>query len=139
MDERSEYGQKIFGELMGEKKAAAFREHVSSTGFASEIWRLARDFAFADIWGREGLERKHRSLVTLGILIATRQTLELKNHIRIAVRNGLTVRELEEVLLQCLPCLGFPPVATAATAMIETLQELGLDLRSKTAEETGLL
>ncbi len=139
MNERAEYGLKVFGEIMGEEKAAAFRANAESTGFASGIGRLARDFAFADVWGRDGLERKQRSLVTMGILIATRQTLELKNHVRIAVRNGLTVRELEEVLFQCLPYLGFPAVASATTVMLETLRELGLETETKTSEERGLL
>ena len=85
------------------------------------------------------MERKQRSLVTIAVLIATRQTHELKNHVLIAVRNGLTVRELEEVLFQCLPYLGFPAVATATTQMLETLRELGLETESKTSEERGLL
>jgi 4-carboxymuconolactone decarboxylase len=85
------------------------------------------------------LERKQRSLVTIAVLIATRQNHELKNHVRIAVRNGLTVRELEEVLFQCLPYLGFPAVATATTQMLEALRELGLETESKTSEEQGLL
>ena len=139
MDERSEYGLKVFGEIMGEDKAAGLRAAANGTGFASGIGRLAIGQAFADVWGRDGLERKQRSLVTLAILIATRQTLELKNHVRIAVRNGLTVRELEEVLFQAIPYLGFPAVASATTVMIETLRELGLDTESKTSEERGLL
>ena len=90
--------------------------------------------------GRDGLERKQRSLVTLGILIANRQALELKNHVRIAVANGLTPRELEEVLIQSIPYVGFPAVASATTAMIETLREMGLDLKqTRTSEERGLL
>jgi 4-carboxymuconolactone decarboxylase len=51
----------------------------------------------------------------------------------------LTVRELEEVLIQCVPYLGFPAVATATTEMLETLRELGLETDSKTSEERGLL
>ena len=139
MDERLEYGLKVFGEIMGEDKAAGLRAAASSKGFASGIGKIAIGTAFADVWGRDGLERKQRSLVTLAILIATRQTLELKNHVRIAVRNGLTVRELEEVLIQAVPYLGFPAVASATTVMIETLRELGLDTETKTSEERGLL
>lgn len=139
MDEKTEYGLKVYSEIMGEDKAATYRESVGSQSFASGVGDLALQYAFADVWGREGMERKYRSLITLAILIATRQSLELKNHVRIGVRNGLTVREFEELLIQCAPYLGFPAVATATTCVLETLRELGLETESKTSEERGLL
>jgi 4-carboxymuconolactone decarboxylase len=139
MNDHSERGLKVFGEIMGEDNAKALRAAAEGSGFASGIARLAVDYVFADVWARDGLERKQRSLVTIAVLIATQQTHELRNHVRIAIRNGLTVRELEEVLFQCLPYLGFPAVATATTQMLETLRELGLETESKTSEEQGLL
>lgn len=139
MTQLSEKGLKVFGEIMGEEKAVALRKSASSTGFGAAIAGLAVNYAFADVWGRDGMERKQRSLVTLGILIATRQSLEIKNHVRIAIRNGLTVRELEEVLIQSVPYVGFPAVASASTVVLETLRELGLDTESQTSEEKGLL
>ena len=139
MNQRTEYGLKVFSELMGEKAAETLRGAAGAGGFGAAMSNLALNFAFADVWGRDGLERKQRSLVTLGILIATRQILEFKNHVRIGVRNGLTVRELEEVLIQAVPYAGFPAVASASTALIETLRELGLDKQAKTSEEQGLL
>jgi 4-carboxymuconolactone decarboxylase len=139
IEEKREYGLKVFGEIMGPEKAAGLREVGDTTGFGSDIARLAVNYAFADVWGSDMLERKQRSFVTLAILIATRQTLELKNHVRIAVANGLTARELEGVLTQCVPYLGFPAVASATSAVIETLRELGIDTVTKTSEERGLL
>ena len=112
---------------------------ATSPDFGSDITKLALKYAFADVWGRDGLERKQRSLITLGLLIATRQTLEIKNHVRIGVRNGLTARELEETLVQCIPYVGFPAIASATTAVIETLRELGIETEAKTSEERGLL
>jgi len=139
MNEKRAYGLKVLGEMMGAPRAAALQAAAESTGFASGISRLAIDHAFADVWGRDGLERKQRSLVTLGILIANRQTSELRNHVRIGVANGLTARELEEVLMQSVPYVGFPAVASATTAVIETLRELGIDMKVQTSEERGLL
>ena len=107
--------------------------------FGSDISALALKYAFADVWGRDGLERKQRSLITLAVLIATRQTSEIRNHVRIGVRNGLTARELEEMLVQCIPYVGFPAVASGMTPVIETLRELGIETQAKTSEERGLL
>ncbi|HEY6868866.1 MAG TPA: carboxymuconolactone decarboxylase family protein, partial [Novosphingobium sp.] len=65
--------------------------------------------------------------------------LELKNHIRIGLTNGLTVREIEEALIQTLPYVGFPAVAGATSAIVEVLREAGLDTQTRTAEERGML
>ena len=52
---------------------------------------------------------------------------------------GLTVRELEELLLQAQPYVGWPAVSTATTAVIEVLRERGLGGVVRTAEERGVL
>lgn len=139
MSDRTERGLQIFGELMGEGVAKGLAGAMGSGGFGAPIAALAADFAFGSVWARDGLERKQRSLVTIGILIAQRQTAELRNHVRIGVANGLTARELEEVLVQAIPYVGFPAVAGATTAVIEALRELGIDADSPTSEERGLL
>lgn len=140
MNDRIERGLQVFAELMGDDRARAMRGVIEQPqGFGAPIARLAAEYAFADVWGRDGLERRQRSLVTLGILIASRQTLELRNHVRIAIANGLTARELEEVLIQSIPYVGFPAVASATTAVVETLRDMGIDLQTKTSEERGLL
>ena len=50
----------------------------------------------------EGLKGRDRSLFTLGILIALRATDELKAHVHIARRNGLSEDETAEVRLRRL-------------------------------------
>ena len=139
MDEKTKYGLQVFGEMMGRDKRERMEGIMTSTDFGAAVTRLALQYAFADVWGRPGLARKERSLVTIGTLIATRQVQELKNHVRIGVTHGLTAAELDEVLVQAVPYIGFPAVASAKSAMLETLRELGLDSASKTPEERGLL
>lgn len=139
MDEKSERGLEVIGGMMGEKFSEGLRAAATSGKFGSAIAQMAIEYAFADVWGRPGLEKKQRSLVVIGVLIAQRQTSELKNHIRIGVANGLTAQDIEEVLIQALPYVGFPCVASATTVVIETLRELGLDPDARTAEERGLL
>lgn len=139
LDEKGERGLDVIGGMMGPQFREALKGAATSGKFAADVARLAIDYAFADVWGREGLEKKQKSLVTLGVLIAQRQTAELKNHVRIGVANGLTVKDFEEVLIQALPYVGFPCISSATTAVIETLRELGLDPDARTAEERGLV
>jgi len=138
-DDLSEYGLKLFGEMMGADKARALQEGVRAKGFASGLGRMGINYCYAEVWGRDGLGRRERSLVTLAALIAQHSSHELANRVCIGVKNGLTVREFEEVLFQCLPYLGFSAVASATTVILQTLRELGLDTTSKTGEERGLL
>jgi 4-carboxymuconolactone decarboxylase len=79
-----------------------------SGGFAPELIEV-----FGELWTREGLSRRDRSLVTLGILIALRSDQELKFHFKIARTNGLTDEELAEVIYHASGYAGFPAAATA--------------------------
>ncbi len=139
LDKKSERGLAVIGEMMGPKFSAALRAAATSGKFGSAISKLAVDYAFADVWGRDGLEKKQKSLIVIGVLIAQRQTAELKNHVKIGVANGLSVRELEEALIQATPYVGFPAIASATTAVIEALREIGMDPDVQTSEERGLL
>lgn len=139
ISEMTQRGLDFFRETKGEAAAKQMELTLSSTAFGSPMAQMACDFAFGSVWTREGLARKERSLVVIGIVIAQRQTSELKNHVRMGLANGLTVREIEEALIQALPYVGFPAAASAQSAMIEVLRELGLDSASKTAEERGML
>ena len=85
------------------------------------------------------MERKQRSLVILGAMIAMRQPAELRNHVHIALNNGVSVREIEEVLITASPYVGLPCIATAITVTIQVLRERGRLSGEKTAEEKGLL
>jgi len=124
MSDKRERGIGLFGDVLGIEQAAGLREHIDSTHFGRECATWAADFAFGTVWVREGLDRKMRSCAVLGMLIALRQTDEIKYHVRIALANGLTAKELEEVLYLSIPYAGFPAANTAKQAMIEALREI---------------
>lgn len=50
---------------------------------------------------------------------ASRQTKERQNHVRIGIANGLNAREIEEVLIQCVPYAGFPAATSATSAVVK--------------------
>ena len=81
---------------------------VRNGEFGDELLEIGIDNVFGRLWGREGLSRRDRSLVTLGILIALRATDELKFHVQIARNNGLTEDELAEVIYHSSGYAGFP-------------------------------
>jgi len=81
--------------------------------FGSEMLPLVMDNVFGRLWTREGLNRRDRSLVTLGILIALRATDELHIHLQIARNNGLTEDEIAEAVYHSSAYAGFPAANTA--------------------------
>ena len=84
---------------------------VEFGGFAPELMEIGVESVFGRLWTREGLSRRDRSLVTLGILIALRATEEMKAHFRIAKQNGLSDDELAEVIYHASGYAGFPAAA----------------------------
>ena len=91
------------------------------SGFADELLEIGIDNVFGRLWGREGLSRRDRSLVTLGILIALRANDELAIHFQIARTNGLTDDEIAEVIYHSSGYAGFPAAATANRIAGESL------------------
>jgi 4-carboxymuconolactone decarboxylase len=89
--------------------------------FAQELGELSIDHVFGSLWTRPGLNRRDRSLITLGALIAMRATDELRFHMPIAVRNGLTVEEIEEVVYHLTGYAGFPAANAARSIGREVL------------------
>jgi len=140
LDEKQESGIGFITSVMGDAFGNAFRDSAASDKFGSGITRMAASWAFHDAWQHEGITRKEKSIAIISALVASRQALELKNHVKIGIANGLTVAELEGLLLQLTPYVGFPCIASATTAVIEAMREAGVspdDL--KTSEERGLL
>lgn len=124
MSDAREKGTAIFAEIYGEAMAKGMRAHIQSDAFGAVIAGYANDFAFGEIWARDGLERKLRSCVVLGMLIALRQSDEIGYHTRMGLKNGLTRAELEEVLVTAIPYCGIPATQSAKSAMQTTLKAI---------------
>jgi 4-carboxymuconolactone decarboxylase len=97
------------------------RAQARTTAFTEPFQDLITRYAWGEIWTRPGLDRRTRSAITLTALIARDHWDEFAMHVRAARRNGLTVAEIQEVLLQSAVYLGVPS-ANHAFAIAE--QEL---------------
>lgn len=92
---------------------------LGQKGFAAEVGEHVVHM-YANVWARPGLGARDRSLITCAMLIALRQFDELKGHARVALTNGVTREELEEVVLHASAYAGFP-AALSAKAAIATM------------------
>ena len=80
--------------------------------------------AWGDIWNRPGLARRDRSLLNIGMLIALGKQDELKLHLRGAIRNGVTMDEVKECILQSAIYCGAPAALEATRVAREAFADL---------------
>lgn len=139
MSDKWQAGHGLMVSMMGPQFAAGVEGAAKAGNFGADIARMAIEFAFGDVWSRPGLARRERSIVVISSLITQGKTAELKNHLRFGIGNGLTASDLQEILIQALPYVGFPAIAEAMTATIEVLREQGLDGNVKTPQENKTL
>ncbi|MCK9898385.1 4-carboxymuconolactone decarboxylase [Frankia sp. AgB32] len=104
-------GMVVRREVLGD--AHVDRASAAATEFTLEFQRLITRYAWGTIWTRPGLDRRSRSMITITALIAGGHHEELAMHVRAALRNGLTVAELREVVLQSAIYCGVPAANTA--------------------------
>ena len=122
--ERFERGLKIRREVLGD--AHVDRSLAGANDFNWLSQTLATESAWEGIWSRPGLDRRARSLVNLGMLAALNRPNEFKVHVRGAINNGVTVAELQEVLLQIGGYCGIPAAMDGFRLATEVLTEMGL-------------
>ena len=88
---------------------------------APKFAELTDKVLYADVWERPGLSKRDRSLVTVSALIAMNRPDQLRSHIGLASKNGLTREELAETITHLAFYSGWPSSVTAATIAKEVL------------------
>ena len=78
---------------------------------------------FGDVWQRDGLDKKHRSLVTIAMLVAMGRSHETGVHMRGGLANGLSVEEIREVLVQSIMYCGLPAAVDGFRALRAIVEE----------------
>ena len=121
MDERRRHarGLSVRRQVLGD--AHVDQALRSRTDLNRDFQDLITRYAWGEIWTRPGLPRRTRSLVTLAALVALNRSEELAMHLRAALRNGVTRREITEVLLQMAVYCGVPAANSAMALAAEVL------------------
>jgi 4-carboxymuconolactone decarboxylase len=81
--------------------------------FAPKLLELTDDVLFGDVWERQELSKRDRSLVTVAGLIALHRPEQLRFHLNRAVENGVTKGELVEVITHLAFYSGWPNAMSA--------------------------
>ena len=103
-------------------------------GDASEYTQAFEEFntkaAWGLVWSRPGLPRRIRSILNIGMLIALGQPVELKLHMRAALNNGITRKEIAEAVLHSAVYCGIPRATAGRRIMLEVFAEVDAQTKS---------
>ena len=83
--------------------------------FAPTLVSLTDEVLFGDVWAREELSPRDRSLITVAALVAGGNTEQLPGHLKRALGNGLTETELTEAIIHLAFYAGWPRAMSAIT------------------------
>jgi 4-carboxymuconolactone decarboxylase len=106
-------------EVLGEEHVA--RAQARQTSFDADFQRFITETAWGSLWARPDLDRRTRSLITIGILAALGRSEELALHIRASQNTGAAPHEIAEALLHVDVYAGIPAANSAFALAKATL------------------
>ncbi|WP_158805351.1 MULTISPECIES: carboxymuconolactone decarboxylase family protein [unclassified Acidisoma] len=124
MNEQFEKGLKVRKAVLGEEYVE--KSLNSANHFTQAMQQLTTEWCWGEVWTREGLDRKTRSIINLSMLTALNRPHEIRVHVRGAINNGLSTDEIKEVFLQTAIYCGVPAAMDSFRIANEVFVELGL-------------
>ena len=118
--EKYQAGLRIRRAVLGD--AYVEKAMANATAFNKPLQEMVTENCWGEVWTREGIDKRTRSLITIATLAALRASTELKTHVLGALRNGCTVEEIREVLLHSTVYCGVPSGIEAFRAAQDAIE-----------------
>jgi len=97
---------------------------ASLEGIAPDLGRYILEFAFGDVYCREGLSLQEREMITIAsLLTAGGCEPQLEVHINGSLNVGVSPEKVIETFIQCIPYTGFPKVLNAVSVAKKVFAE----------------
>ena len=107
----------------GERVIASLEE------IAPDLGRYILEFAFGDVYCREGLSLQEREIITIAsLLTAGGCEAQLEVHINGSLNVGISPEKVIETFIQCIPYTGFPKVLNAVNVAKKVFAERNIAL-----------
>ena len=118
-DDIQEQGMTTRREVLGDEHVD--RATAGADPFTADFQDHITRYAWGAVWSRPGLDRRTRSCITVAMLAAQGSEHELALHVRAALRNGVSVEELKEILIQVAVYAGVPRANRAFSIACDVL------------------
>ncbi len=120
-NKRYEMGLKKLQEVDGAEGVSVIE---SLNDIAPDMGKYIVEFAFGDIYNRDGIDIAIRQAVTIAALSALGGCeKQLRIHINAALNVGLGQEEIIEIIIHCVPYIGFPKALNALSVAKEIFKE----------------
>lgn len=97
---------------------------ASLKGIAPDLGKYILEFAFGDVYCREGLSLQEREMITItSLLTAGGCEAQLEVHINGSLNVGISPEKIIETFIQCVPYTGFPKVLNAVNTAKKVFAE----------------
>lgn len=130
--EQFDAGLKCRTEVLGQEYVE--KSLAGADDFNRDFQSMVTEYCWGGTWGRGILEKRDRSILNLGMLAALNRPHEFKLHFRGAINNGLSLKELREILMQIAIYCGVPAGIEGFRLAREVLADLGIDPSKMDAE-----
>ncbi|GHV15909.1 4-carboxymuconolactone decarboxylase [Clostridia bacterium] len=125
-NERIKRGTERLKEVDGN---AGERVIASLEGIAPDLGRYILEFAFGDVYCRDGLSLQEREVITIAsLLTAGGCEAQLEVHINGSLNVGISPEKVIETFIQCIPYTGFPKVLNAVNVAKKVFAERNITL-----------
>jgi 4-carboxymuconolactone decarboxylase len=119
--ERYTEGMKVRRAVLGD--AYVDRALASVDELSADMQQYVTEAAWGSVWTRPGLPRRERSIITLSMLVALNRPHELRVHVLGGLNNGLSQKEIVELIMHSAAYCGFPAALDALRVAREVFAE----------------
>jgi 4-carboxymuconolactone decarboxylase len=111
--------KQMFGEASVQGRIDAMGE------FGAPLQHIINAYAYGDVWSRDALAPRERSIAMVAMMAALNQPAELRVHLKGALSNGCTAEQIRDILLLVTLYCGIPAGNDAHRAAVEVLGAAG--------------
>ena len=126
MSERYDKGMKIRRKVLGDTHVDA--AEAKKSGFDEPFQNMITEAAWGNVWARDTLPLRERSMLTIALLAATGNFDEIAMHIRATANTGASPHDVMESLLHVAVYAGVPKANHAIKIARQTFEEMGVAL-----------
>ncbi|MCM3588371.1 carboxymuconolactone decarboxylase family protein [Mesobacillus maritimus] len=88
------------------------------------------EFAFGDIYSRDGLTKQQQTMSTIASLVTLGTEPQLELHINVGITIGLTPKEIVGTIVHLIPYVGFPRVLNALKIVKKVFAERNVQMEA---------
>ena len=123
-DDLYEKGMAVRRQVLGD--AYVDKATANIDDFNRDFQRIVTEYCWGEVWTRQVLSNKQRSLNNLCIIATLNRAAEFEMHVRGALKNGCTPAEIRDTLIQVAVYAGIPAGVEAFRLARKVLTEEGV-------------